>query len=193
MRFQLSLRPARHVALACTFLLLVGCDGAFTDSSRMTPTTPTALQLVEISEGTPYRQTIASTAGITTWLEAGAAGSGWTNTQAAQDAAQKAITSSAPALLAIDYAALALPDFVTTTRTLNLKQGQIDGRDIWLDAFGSDAQGGKWALYAWQGPEIPQLSDRPLVHRWVQVYALVDLSTNRANALFPSIVGQVYE
>lgn len=154
---------------------------------------PTALQLVEMPEGTPYRQTIAGTVGITTWLEVGAAGSGWTDSQAAQDAAQKAISSSAPALLAIDYAALALPDFVTTTRTLNLKQGQIDGRDLMLDAFGSDAQGGKWALYAWQGPEIPQLSDRPLVHRWVQVYALVDLSTNRVDTLFPSIVGQVYE
>ncbi|MEO6457330.1 MAG: hypothetical protein ABIO92_03505 [Chloroflexia bacterium] len=159
----------------------------------MTPTTLTTLQLVEIPEGTPYRQTIAGAASITAWIEAGAAGSGWPDSQASQNAAQKAITSSAPALLAVDYVALALPDFVTTTRTLNLEQGQMDGRDLWLDAFGSDAQGGKWALYAWQGPEIPQLSDRPLVHRWMQVFALVDLSTNRVNNLFPSIVGQVYE
>ena len=159
----------------------------------MTPTAPAPVKLVEVPEGSPYRQTIGGTRGITTWLEAGAAGSGWTDSQAAQDAAQKAISSNESALLAIDYAALSLPDFVTTTRTLNLNQGQMDGRDLWLDAFGSDAQGGKWALYAWQGPEIPQLSERPLVHRWVQVYALVDLSTNNVEALFPSIVGQVYE
>ena len=185
--------PARYAAFACILLLLGGCDGASTDSSSVTPSPPSPVKLVEIPEGIPYRQTIAGTAGITTWLEAGAAGSGWTDSQAAQEAAQKAITSSAPALLAIDYASLALPDFVTTTRTLNMNQGQIDGRDLWLDAFGSHAQGGKWALYAWQGPEIPQLSDRPLVHRWVQVYALVDLSTNRVHTLFPGITGQVYE
>ncbi len=164
-----------------------------TDNSGVTPTEFPMVTLVEMPEGTPYRQTIAGTAGITTWLEVGAAGSGWTDSQSAQDAAQQAISSSAPALVAIDYAALALPDFVTTTRTLNLKQGQIDGHDLMLEAFGSDKQGGKWAVYGWQGQEIPQLSERPLVHRWVQIYALVDLSNNRVDSLFPTIVGQVYE
>ena len=57
------------------------------------------------------------------------------------------------------------------------------------------SQGGseRWALYRWQGPEIPQRPDRLLVNRWVHVYALYSLLEKRVVRLLATIRGEARE
>ena len=188
------LRGVLYLALFCSTLVSSSCDSSSsTSNGQATPMTTPLPTIVTMPEGTSYKQAASGATGVITWIEAAAAGSGWTDSKSAQDAAQQAIVANATSLQAIDYAGLSLPAFVTTTRTLDLRPDQIDGRDLRVESYGSDQNGGKWAVYGWQGPEIPQLIDRPLVHRWVQVYVLVNLSNNQVSTLFPTIVGQVYE
>ena len=183
-----------YLGLVGVAIIASGCDGsATTGNLQATPKGDSAPRIVTVQEGTYYKQPASNAVGVVTWIEASVAGSDWTDTRSAQDAARQAISDNASALQAVDYASLSLPAFVTTTRTLNLRPDQIDGHGLRIESYGSDSQGGKWAVYGWQGPEIPQLSERPLVHRWVHIFALVNLDTNQVNTLFPTIVGQVYE
>ncbi|HET6260612.1 MAG TPA: hypothetical protein VFG99_00040, partial [Chloroflexia bacterium] len=136
---------------------------------------------------------IAQSKGSIKWIEATAAGSEWSSYRQAPPAVSEAIRTAAVKLAGVDYASLSLPDFVTVTRALKLESAHFDSGEITADAFGEGAQGQKWALYQWQGPEFPQLPDRELVHRWVYVYILYDLTSSKATRLLPSIRGEVWE
>jgi hypothetical protein len=119
------------------------------------------------------------------------------NSDALRDAPSKvqaAISTSGDLLATIDYSALSLPDFVTQTRQLKLTPDDFADARVELDAV-ADLHGEtpSWALYRWEGPTIPAHPDRPLVTRWVYVYALYDPADARVVRLLATIRGQVEE
>ncbi len=155
------------------------------------PLSTPQLPIVPMPEASQYRALAAGGANIT-WIEPAAAGSEWDPT-AGKDQAANAIRDSAAALAAVDYPAFSLPDFVTYTRALKPQPSHFSSQDLEIEAFGRDPQGGRWALYRWQGSELPQHPDRLLVHRWIRVYVLYDVTNGRVVRLLPTIQGEVLE
>ncbi len=187
MRFH-SYRPPRFVLL----LLLLTAGGC--DLGGLATKTPGGVELVTTPELTSYRTAIAQRLEDMTWIERGQAGKGWRDVPEALAAAQQAIHSAAPRLAAVDYTALSLPDFITATRSLKMEAATFDGRDLTIDAFGQGKQSSdRYILYRWQGPEIPQRPDRPLVHRWLRVYALYDTTQTKMVRLLATIGGEARE
>jgi hypothetical protein len=176
---------ALSVAVIC---VLSACAG-----STPVAQTQSGIEIKPIAEGASARETIAQSKGSITWIEATAAGSDWSSAQQAPPVVGEAIRTTAANLAGVDYAALSLPAFLTATRALKLESAHFDSGEITADAFGEGPQGQKWALYAWQGPEFPQHPDRELVHRWVYVYILYDLTSDKVTHLFPTIHGEVWE
>ncbi|HYP40918.1 MAG TPA: hypothetical protein VEX13_11220 [Chloroflexia bacterium] len=172
--------------------MLSACAGA-APSSTPADQTQGSIEITPIAEGASAREAIVKSKGSVSWIEATAAGSDWSSYRQAPPAVGEAIRTAATDLAAVDYAALSLPAFVTFTRALKLETSHFDGREITADAFGEGSQGQRLALYAWQGPEFPQHPDRELVHRWVYVYILYDLTSGNVTHLFPTIHGEAWE
>ncbi len=150
-------------------------------------------RLATVPELGSYRDAAAQSHGGITWTEVVGGAYAEADSPQARTAVQDAIRRSASELAAVDYAALSVPDFVTATRSLKPDASMFHGQGVEPNAFGTDGTGNSWVLYAWQGPELPQLADRPLVHRWVTVYALYDASHRQVPLLVVTIRGQVYE
>src|SRR5207344_379252 len=93
----------------------------------------------------------------------------------AEKTVQEAITGNSERLAVVDYVSLSLPQWVTYTRDLKLEPSVFTGTNAHIDAHGESADGKKWLLYEWQGPEFPQDPSRTIVHRWVTTYALYDV------------------
>jgi len=178
------------VILSLTTLIVLGGCGQG-QGQGPEPQAEARFNIVLMPEASQYR-TLASGGDNITWIEPGAAGSEWDPTSGKNEASE-AVRNAGDALAGVDYASLSLPDFVTYTRALKLQQADFNGQNVEIDAFGTDPQGGKWALYRWQGPEFPQHPNRPVVHRWVSVYVLYDLSNNRVARLLPTIQGEALE
>ena len=178
------------IAVLAGVCLLTACGQPPGESGQQ----PSALpRLLAVAESASYRQEAARIVGEINWVEATAPDQHWTDTQQDRQRVQAAIRTAAPALAAVDYASLSLPDFVNVTRALRPDPTVFDGSGVEPDATGIDKHGNRWALYRWQGPEFPQLPGRPLVHRWVQVYALYDTTNRRVAALIATIYGEVHE
>jgi hypothetical protein len=150
------------------------------------------MEIIELPELQPYQQ--AAVKGDT-FVE-------WTSTSespmpASSDEVRKqvqaAIKSEAQKLAAIDYSALSIPAYVTVTKTLKLAPEDFTGNEIRLDAIGEVSGEKRWALYSWRGPDIPQLPDRQIVFRWVQLYALYDLKESKVTRLIATVRGEVLE
>lgn len=189
---------ARLVGAVIVTLILLGSLGcnqsvpsATIATSRPQPLSAPTVQ--PIREGTVYRDVILPGRANLTWIEPSTAGGGWSDSQAARAAVQEAIAGIASQLASIDYSSLALPDFVTTTRSLTLSEATFNGDNLIVEAYAEDAQGNRWAVYGWKGPEIPPLAGRPLVHRWVYVYALYDIAAGKVTRMLPTISGEVHE
>ena len=96
-------------------------------------------------------------------------------------------------LASVDYSALSLPAFTTVTSSLNLTLQDFTGDQLRLDSTGEVSGEKRWAIYSWRGPDVPPLPDRPLVSRWVQVYALYDLKANKVVRLIATVRGEAHE
>jgi hypothetical protein len=149
------------------------------------------MPLVTVPEGESVRAA-AGQSGIT-WVEPTGAGKSWQEAVDARSRVENAIRSEAYRLADVNYASLSLPDFMASTGALLLVAGDFTGQPLSVEAFGTGKNGEKWTLYAWQGPEITQHPDRPLVHRWIQTYALYDMDAGKVTLLLATIRGEVYE
>lgn len=181
-----------YVARIGVLLVLISTTGCRQElGTSGTPQPGQEVRIVPVPEGSQYRS-IAVAGGTIAWVEATAAGKEWDHVKA-KDTARDAVRDAAARLAAVDYAALSLPAFVTYTQSMKLQRDDFSGQGVEADAFGEDAQGKKWALYRWQGPEVLQHPERPLVHRWVIVYCLYDVASGKIVQLLPSIWGEVHE
>lgn len=172
----------RCLSLASILLATACCSGY--------PAAP-LMPLVTVPENSSVRAA-AGQSGIT-WLEPTGTGKSWQEVAGARSQVQSAIQSAASRLYAVDYPALSNPNFVTYTRALSFTQYDFTGQPLGVEAFGTDTAGKRWTLYTWQGPEMPQHPDRPLVHRWIQTYALYDIDGGGVTLLLATIRGEVYE
>jgi len=147
--------------------------------------------MVTVPEGESVRS-VAGQSGIT-WVEPTGAGKSWQEEAKARSRVEDAISSATFRLANVDYPSLSLPEFVTYTKALAFSAYDFTGQPLSVEAFGTGKNGEKWTLYSWQGPEIPQHPDRPLVHRWIQTYALYDMDGGKVTLLLATIRGEVYE
>lgn len=173
--------------------LLAACTqpNASTEPSIPTPQ-PTPIEIIEIAELQPYRE--ASVKGDTAivWVESsGNAVPASTDETTRQ--VQAAIRAEATRLSQVDYAKLSIPNYITVTQTLKLTPADFTAGELRLDATGMANNKPRWSIYAWQGPEIPQLPDRTIVFRWITVYALYDLQEKRVARLVATVRGEVHE
>lgn len=186
-----------YVVAACAVVLFATCIsgcGQTPNGNRQTSqnTPASAIQIVTEQETSPYRAAIMSGESNVQWIAPGAAGGSWPGRDVGSAAASLAIKSESASLAAVDYARLSLPDWVTETRSLSVKPADFSANGPWLDTFAtSDA--GRWAVYGWRGLEFPQKVGRPLVHRWVQVYALYSLDTGQVVRLLATVAGEALE
>jgi hypothetical protein len=182
------------IALAVVSIIsLASCSDAGTPSggSRVTPR-PAQIDVITLGETQPYRERLEDGLGSIAWTspysgptpEAMAKGEG---------AVRDAISASAGRLAAVDYVALALPDWVTVTRQLTLTPGDFTGQGARASDAGSVDGRPRWLLYEWRGPEIPQRPDRPIVFRWLTVYGLYDITEERVTRLLATIRGEAHE
>jgi hypothetical protein len=177
-------------------LLLDGCDQPTQSIEVSTPppqeTVSNAMEIIELPELQSYTDAALKGDTRVTWTPSTASPQPAGSDQASAKV-QAAIKSEAERLAKIDYSALSLPDFVTATRSLKLAPEDFTGDKIRLDSTGEVSGEKRWALYSWQGPEIPKLADRELVFRWVQVYALYDLKESKVARLIATVQGEAHE
>jgi len=107
---------------------------------------------------------------------------------AAQQACQEAVAGQTAALQAVDWAALAMPTYVTGTAGFVPPAEGLARPAVHL--LGTDDRQALLFLEA-RGPDLPPV--RPLVTRWVAVECRYDLSSGRVLELVASIRGQVEE
>ena len=172
--------------LALMLFSISGCGNI--DASQ--PSQP--VEIKTVAELTPFRGA-DSLGRAVTWQD-GAVDKSWADLPGAEQVVQAAIEAASARLAAVDYAPLSLPDFVTQTRALKLNPTDFTGQNVHIDAHGEGSvDKKKWVLYAWQGPEFPPHPNRPLVHRWVYVYALYDVEGKRVARLLATIHGEGLE
>ena len=178
----------RYAALLA-LLMATGCEnGGYRNLPRTElPATP----LVTVREGVSVRN--AAGQNSITWLEPTGAGKSWQEASGARDRVADSIRATSDRLASVDYNSLSLPDFLTYTRAVTLTATAFTGSWLTVEAFGTDNNGKKWTLYEWQGPEIPQRPDRPLVSRWIKTYALYDMDGGKVTLLLATIRGEVLE
>jgi hypothetical protein len=158
-----------------------------------TPTGPAQpMEIVEVPEIQPYRDALLKGDPGVTWAESSACAA-QVDTESRRNLAREAIRSSAGALATADYSALSLPLYTDVTRSFKLKPSDFTGDNTALDSCGTVGGSTKWAIYRWRGPDIPQLPNRQMVFRWIQVYALVDLEQEKVARLATTVRGEVHE
>ncbi|HUP27216.1 MAG TPA: hypothetical protein VM409_02190 [Chloroflexia bacterium] len=181
------------LVLCCALPALSACGTSSISGAKGDAGSEQAPRIVTRAEGGPLRELFEKETGITQWTEPSGAGPEWKDEKQGRDAVQRSISASAAGLAAVDYPSLSLPDFVTATRGLRVEPGMFGTGDLLLEAYGQDATGGRWTLYSWRGPELPQHPERRLVNRWIEVYVLYNLSTARVSVLIPTIAGEAIE
>jgi hypothetical protein len=161
-----------------------------TAQPQSTPINP--MEIIELPELKSYTGAAVKEDTAVTWTPASTAAQPASNDEAGRQV-QTTIKGEAERLAKVDYGALSLPDFVTVTRSLKLIPVDFTGSEIRLDSTGEVSGEKRWAIYSWQGPEIPQLPDRQVVFRWVYVYALYDLKENKVARLIATVRGEAHE
>jgi hypothetical protein len=187
-------------ALMAGVLALAGCGQAAQNEPSGETVVPevsvqsNGVEIVEVAETQPYRMAAVKGESGVEWAE-GSLYSGQDRFNSSMADAEAAIKSSARRLATVDYSALSLPAFVTVTRSLKLNEADLmkESTSLFLDSLGKVNGTDRWAMYGWQGPQIPQLPDMPLVFRWVQIYALYDLGEKRVVRLVATIRGEAHE
>jgi len=176
--------------------LLAGCNQTQASDEQGTAspqsTASNTMEIIELPELQSYTEAAVYGDKSVTWTPISSMPRPASSDEAGKQI-QAAIKSEAERLAKVDYAALSLPDFVTVTRSLKLAPQDFTGDQLRLDSTGEVSGEKRWALYSWQGPEIPQLADRPAVFRWVQVYALYDLKENIVTRLIATVRGEAHE
>ncbi len=168
-------------------LLLAGCAGE-------TPVPAPIPTIVTANELQPYRDSALLGTDAVSWQVSGDTTAGLAQPPGARQVVEDAIRSAAFNLAAVPYASLSLPAFVTPTLALSIKSVDFTGQDARLDSWGISRSGSAgWILYYWRGPEVPPHPERPLVNRWVTVYALYDMATGRVVRLVATIRGEALE
>ena len=172
---------------------LAGCGAGSAGSAD--PKGGQAPAILTSPETGSYRDAMARSLGTSIrWIEAGQAGGKWQDSAQARKAVEQAIKSAAPGLAAVDYPSLSLPEFVTQTRALKPDPALFTGQGLWVDAYGEEANSPSgWALYTWRGPDFPKPPDRPLVNRWIQMYALYSFDLKTVTRLLATIQGEAIE
>jgi hypothetical protein len=176
----------RLVALFLVIFLAVGC-GSDQQSGQI------SMEVVTVPEGNPIGEAALPGRTDVKWVQATASSQGWPGSPEPRNKVMQTIGAEAKRLVAVDYASLSLPDFVSVTQSLKLDEGMFAEGSATPNVYGQDSSGGSWALYEWRGPEIPQQPDRPLVHRWVYVYALYNMNDGQVVRLLPTIRGEAQE
>jgi hypothetical protein len=128
-----------------------------------------------------------------TWYTPSTAPGSWPDQSAGQASSEAAIRDAASRLAAVEYSALSLPDFKAETAALTLQLDSFKSGQAWLDSRAVGHAGERWEVYGWRGQEFPQKPNRPLVHRYVQIYALYDTNQKRVTTLLATIAGEVLE
>jgi hypothetical protein len=186
--------PVAATVLLLCLQALAAC-GAGSGDPRGEQGVGQAVQILTSPETSSYREAIARSEGaVARWIEPGQAGGKLQESAEARKAVAEAIKSAASRLAAVDYASLSLPDFVTQTRALKLEPALFTGQGLGVDAYGEGTNSTSgWALYSWQGPEFPKRPDRPLVYRWIHVYALYSFDRKAVTRLLATIHGEAIE
>jgi hypothetical protein len=188
------MKRASALVFVALLPLLSGCSQASGTPVGTATTQGDSMEIIELPELQPYLTAAVKGDTSITWTPVTpVTSSPAPPSDAAGKAAQAAITSQAPRLASVDYAALSMPAFVTVTAALKLAPGDFTGDKLHVDSTGEVSGTKQWALYSWQGPRFPPLQSRPQVVRWVQVYALYGLSEKRVVRLIASVRGEAGE
>ena len=124
MRWACSSRFVAVLMTLCCAVLAACTDGA-TPAGTPQMTTPAAMpELITLAETQPYRERIAQGLGNISWASAYVSPTPQAAAQG-EATARAAIQASAQPLAAVDYVALALPDWVTVTRKLQVAPGDF--------------------------------------------------------------------
>lgn len=107
---------------------------------------------------------------------------------AVREACQAAVEAHLSELEALDWAALALPSYVTGTAGFRPDEEGL--RRLEMQFLGSD-DGQPLLLLEGRGPALPPV--RPLVERWVAVECVYDLAQGQVVELVATIRGEVHE
>ena len=189
----------KPTALACLLVLLLpvltacGAQAGIEQPTASPQTTPiNTMEVIELAELQPYRQAAVKGNTPVTWTETSESPQPASGDETRKQV-QAAIKSEARRLAAVDYSALSIPAYVTITKTLKLAPDDFTGNELRLDSTGEVSGEKRWALYSWRGPDIPQLPNRSIVNRWVQVYALYDLKESKVVRLVATVRGEVLE
>jgi hypothetical protein len=192
---------ARYIVTLAAAIAALGLSACGSEGAA-SPGEPSVgeVELVTVAETAPYRTLIWKDGLPPRWNDphpSDATYVQFSGSDALKEApakVQEAIKAASPRLAAFDYPALSLPAFVTYTRAYTPAPEDFDGADPEVDAYATEEGGPpRWALYRWVGPKLPPHPDRPLVTRWIHVYALYDTTTLRVVRLAPTIWGQVEE
>jgi hypothetical protein len=149
--------------------------------------------LIATAELSSARDAVTKGTNGITWYSPSLAPGSWPGQSAGQASAEAAIRGEAVRLAAVDYPALSLPDFKTETAAMAVQPDAFKSGQAWLDSRGVGQSGERWELYGWRGPEFPQKPGRPLVHRYVQIYALYDTNQKKVIKLLATIAGEAIE
>jgi hypothetical protein len=187
----------RHTLKVTTTALLVfglalsvfGCDYSTSSTSTPSPQVPDKIPMETLPEAEQYRSAL-DPSGKIVWT---VAGSVCKADAGAIEAAGQAVESMGSELAQVDYAALALPRFVTVTQKLKLDADSWRDAKVELDACGSEGGKAKWQVFGVEGPEFEQLPNQLLVHRWPHVYVLYDVEDQAVQKLVATIRGYVLE
>lgn len=152
-----------------------------------------SITLITAKELSSARDAMGQGTSSITWFAPSGAPGSWPDPSVGQLSAEEAIRDAASRLASVDYASLALPDFQSETAAMKLQPDAFKSGQAWLDARAGGQAGERWELFGWRGPEFPQKPERPLVHRYVQVYALYDTNQKKVIRLLVTIAGEALE
>jgi hypothetical protein len=170
---------------------VLGCAAGCGANREESFVAPPILPLVTVVEMQPVKSVDVLGHPIT-WAT-GATSGDWGDPKEIERGVHAAIGGYASRLAAVDYTSLSASQFVTQTRGLTLKPSDFTGQGVYEDARGEDDNGQRWRLYVWKGPEFPKHPERPLVSRWVYVYALYHVRDKTIDRLIATIGGEVQE
>jgi hypothetical protein len=185
------MKQASAILLLALLPLLAACSQASVTPAGTATSQEDAMEIIELPELQPYAGASVKGDSSVTWTPV--TSSPEPPADAASKAVQAAIIAQASRLASIDYSALSMPAFVTVTASLKPAPQDFTGDQLRIDSAGDVSGAKRWALYSWQGPKFPPLQSRTQVVRWVQVYALYDLTDNRVVRLIATVRGEVGE
>ncbi|MEO8286338.1 MAG: hypothetical protein ABI670_07850 [Chloroflexota bacterium] len=183
--------PRLYIILLTLLPMLAGCSQPLATGDATAATVdPVRLEIVELPELKQPQEVALKDNTSVTWTRLSSIPP---PDQRREMKVQQAIQTEADRLAKVDYAALSIPQYVTVTHSLQITPDAFDGSGAVVEQYGEAAGERRWALYAWRGPDIPQLPNRLIVFRWVEVYAVYDLAQEEVVRLLATVRGEVHE